>query len=114
MLFGGLVNILQAFAENARIVHLPTTKLGYIGRINKAFSQLKQEFEREPTIEELSEILDLTPEEITNHMRIFGKQISMDAPIASYEDGSLLDILADPKAIIADLETANNQSSAKN
>ena len=113
MLFGGLVNILQAFAENARIVHLPTTKLGYIGRINKAFSQLKQEFEREPTIEELSEILDLTPEEITNHMRIFGKQISMDAPIASYEDSSLLDVLADPNAMLADQETTNNQSLRK-
>jgi len=88
-------SILQAIAEHARIVRLPSTKLGSIGRINKAFAQLEQEFEREPTIEELSEILDLSAEEISDHIRISGKHVSMDAPMPNCEDGSLLDVLAD-------------------
>jgi RNA polymerase primary sigma factor len=103
-------SILQAIAENARIVRLPTTKLGSIGRINKAFAQLEQEFEREPTIEELSEILDLTPEEISNHIRISGKHVSVDAPIANCEDGSLLDILIDPNSPQADQALNSNKS----
>lgn len=102
--------ILQAIAEHARIVRLPATKLGSIGRINKAFAQLEQEFEREPTIEELSEILDLSAEEISNHMRIAGKHVSVDAPMTSSNDSSLLDILVDPNASLADQDSISNQS----
>lgn len=88
-------SILQALAEQARIVRLPLNKLGALNKIRKAFIQLEQEFEREPSADELSGVLEMTKEQITEVMGSSGKAVSMDAPLDSKEDsGSLLDVMA--------------------
>jgi RNA polymerase primary sigma factor len=86
-------SILQALAEQARIVRLPLNKIGFINKINRAFSQLEQEFEREPTNEELSIILNITVADVTDTMRSSGRHISMDAPLINGEDGTLMDVM---------------------
>lgn len=88
-------SILQALAEQSRIVRLPLNKIGSINKINKAFSKLEQEFEREPSPDEIAEVLELTSEDIKDTMRTSGRHVSMDAPLANSEDGSLLDVLED-------------------
>ena len=88
-------SILQALAEQSRIVRLPLNKIGSINKINKAFSKLEQEYEREPSHEELSQLLELSAEDIKDTMSTSGRHISMDAPLISGEDSSLLDVLED-------------------
>src|SRR4030095_5230547 len=88
-------SILQALAEQSRIVRLPLNKIGSINKINKAFSKLEQEFEREPSHEELSQILELSAEDIKDTMSTSGRHISMDAPLVNGEESSLLDVLED-------------------
>ena len=68
-------------------------KIGFINKINRAFSQLEQEFEREPTNEELSIILNITVADVTDTMRSSGRHISMDAPLINGEDGTLMDVM---------------------
>jgi RNA polymerase primary sigma factor len=103
-------SILQALAEQARIVRLPLNKVGLTSRINKAYSQLEQEFEREPSAEELSEILDIETEEIAATLGIAARHVSMDSPIADGEDGTLMDVMHNPNAESADEEIEHNQS----
>lgn len=86
-------SILQALAEQARIVRLPLNKIGFINKINKAFAQLEQEFEREPTNEELSIILNITVDDVTDTMRSSGRHVSMDAPLIQGEDSTLMDLM---------------------
>ena len=86
-------SILQALAEQSRIVRLPLNKIGYINKINRAFNQLEQDFEREPTNEEIAIVLEISPDDIRDTMRSSGRHISMDAPIMQGEDGCLLDLL---------------------
>ncbi len=86
-------SILQALAEHSRIVRLPLNKIGHINKINKAFSSLEQEFEREPTNEEIAKVLELSPNDIRDTMRSSGRHVSMDAPIMQGEDGCLLDLI---------------------
>ncbi len=86
-------SILQALAEQARIVRLPLNRVGALNKIGKKFNELEQEFEREPTPQELAEALDMTPEEITETMRLAGKHLSVDAPLQQGEDNRLLDII---------------------
>src|SRR5574338_1415661 len=74
-------SILQALAEQSRIVRLPLNKIGLTNRINKAFSQLEQQYEREPTPEELAEILELETEEVSATLGIGARHISMDSPM---------------------------------
>lgn len=81
-------SILQAIAEQARIVRLPLNKIGSINKINRTFAKLEQEFEREPTPDEISGILDLTVDEIRDSMRSVGRHVSMDAPLSNDEDSS--------------------------
>ena len=88
-------SILQALAEQSRIVRLPLNKIGSINKINKAFSKLEQEFEREPSADELSQVLELTADDIKESMRTSGRHVSMDAPLVSGEDSSFLDVLED-------------------
>jgi RNA polymerase primary sigma factor len=88
-------SILQALAEQSRIVRLPLNKIGSINKINKAFSKLEQEFEREPSADELALVLELTSDDIKDTMRTSGRHVSMDAPLVSGEDSSLLDVLED-------------------
>ncbi len=80
-------SILQALAEQARIVRLPLNKIGSINKINKTFSKLEQEFEREPTAEEIAIALDLSTNEVFETMKNNGRHISMDAPLSSSDDG---------------------------
>jgi RNA polymerase primary sigma factor len=94
-------SILQALAEQSRIVRLPLNQVGSLNKISKAFSKLEQEFEREPSSEELAAILEIAPDKITDTMRVSGRHVSMDAPFVNGEDNSLLDVLENddsPKA----------------
>ena len=88
--------ILQALAEQARIVRLPVNKIGSINRINKAFARLEQEFEREPSAQELGEMLEMIPEDVRESFRTNGRTISMDAPVSSEEDNNMYDLMQNP------------------
>jgi RNA polymerase primary sigma factor len=85
--------ILQSLAEQARIVRLPVNKIGSINRINRAFSRLEQEFEREPSSLEIADILEMAPEEVKESLKTNGRTVSMDAPISSEEDNNMYDVL---------------------
>ncbi|HEY5470643.1 MAG TPA: RNA polymerase sigma factor RpoD/SigA [Bacteroidales bacterium] len=85
--------ILQSLAEQARIVRLPVNKIGSINRINKTFAKLEQEFEREPSSQEVAEMLDMVPEEVKEVLKTNGRTVSMDAPISSEEDNNMYDVL---------------------
>ena len=97
-------SILQAIAEQSRIVRLPLNQVGSLSRISKAFSKLEQEFEREPSHEELAAITDLPIEKISDALRISGRHISMDAPFANGEESTLLDVLENSESPSADLQ----------
>jgi RNA polymerase primary sigma factor len=81
-------SILQALAEQSRIVRLPLNKIGTINKINKTFSKLEQEFEREPTPGEISDLLEMTEQDVKDSMRTTGRHVSMDAPLSTSDDGS--------------------------
>lgn len=86
-------SILQALAEQARIVRLPLNKIGSINRINKTFSELEQRFEREPSIQELADAMEVAPDDIKISMKSAGRHVSMDAPLLQDEEGTLYDVL---------------------
>ena len=86
-------SILQALAEQSRIVRLPLNKVGSLNKINRAFSELEQEFEREPSPEELAEVLEIPTEEVETTLGVAARHVSMDAPFVDGEDNSLLDVL---------------------
>jgi RNA polymerase primary sigma factor len=86
-------SILQALAEQARIVRLPLNKIGSINKINKAFGKLEQEYEREPSAFEISTLVEMTADDVKETMRSSGRHISMDAPLIQGEENSLLDVL---------------------
>jgi RNA polymerase primary sigma factor len=88
-------SILQALAEQSRIVRLPLNKVGSLNKINKAFSELEQEFEREPSAEELADLLEIPTEEVETTLGVAARHVSMDAPFIDGEDNSLLDVLED-------------------
>lgn len=91
-------SILQALAEQSRIVRLPLNKVGLTNKISKAFSQLEQEYEREPTPEELADILEMETDEVAASLNISGRHVSMDAPVADGEEGSMIDLMVNPNA----------------
>jgi len=97
-------SILQALAEQARVVRLPLNKVGLTNRIQKAFSQLEQEFEREPSPEELADMLDMDLDEVTSSLGINARHVSMDAPLSEGEESTLLDVLENPNAEKTDEE----------
>src|SRR5690348_8032320 len=97
-------SILQALAEQARIVRLPLNKVGLTNRIQKAMSQLEQEFEREPSAEELAEMLNMDLDEVTSSLGINARHVSMDTPLADGEESTLLDVLENPNAEKTDIE----------
>jgi RNA polymerase primary sigma factor len=86
-------SIMQALAEQSRLVRLPLNKVGSLSKINKAFSELEQQYEREPTPDELAECLELGVEEIKNTMSVSTRHVSVDAPFDDGENSSLLDVL---------------------
>ncbi|PCJ88441.1 MAG: RNA polymerase subunit sigma [Flavobacteriales bacterium] len=94
-------SILQALAEQARIVRLPLNQVGSLNKINKAFSKLEQEYERPPSANELAEDLDLSHEKVASTIKVSGRHISVDAPFKAGEEYSLLDVMVNddsPKA----------------
>lgn len=100
-------SILQAIAEQARIVRLPLNQVGSLNRINKAFSKLEQEFEREPSVDELAYVLEMGEDKVTDSMKISGRHVSVDAPFRDDEDGNLLDVLANNDTPNSDLSLMN-------
>src|SRR5688572_2156682 len=103
-------SILQALAEQSRIVRLPLNKVGLTNKIQKAFSQLEQEFEREPSPEELAELLELETEEVSATLGIAARHVSMDTPLSEGEDNTLIDVLENHNAERADNNIAHNES----
>ncbi|MBD0285348.1 MAG: sigma-70 family RNA polymerase sigma factor, partial [Flavisolibacter sp.] len=103
-------SILQALAEQARIVRLPLNKVGLSSRVQKAFSQLEQEFEREPSAEELAELLNMELDEVTSTLGINARHVSVDTPLSEGEENTLLDVLENPNAEKTDLELDHKQS----
>jgi RNA polymerase primary sigma factor len=95
-------SILQALAEQSRIVRLPLNQVGSLNKINKAFSKFEQEHERRPSAEELAETLDLPPDKVADTMRVSGRHVSVDAPFVDGEDNSLLDVLVNSDSPNAD------------
>lgn len=90
-------SILQALAEQSRIVRLPLNRVGALNKIGKAFSTLEQEFEREPSASELAEELDMSLFEVADTLKISGRHLSMDAPFVQGEDNRLLDVIQDER-----------------
>ncbi len=106
-------SILQALAEQSRIVRLPLNQVGSLNKINKAFSRFEQENERRPSPEELAETLDLPAEKVADTLRVSGRHISVDAPFVEGEDNSLLDVLVNDDSPIADRTLINESLSTE-
>jgi RNA polymerase primary sigma factor len=103
-------SILQALAEQSRIVRLPLNKVGLTNRIQKAYSQLEQEYEREPSAEELATVLEMDIEEVSATLGISARHVSVDTPLAEGEDNTLLDVLENPNAVKTDMELDHTES----
>lgn len=103
-------SILQALAEQSRIVRLPLNKVGSLNKINKAFQALEQEFEREPAPEELAQMLNVDIEEVKTTLGVAGRHVSMDAPFAAGEENSLLDVIVNPNAEDTDRDVSYRES----
>ncbi len=103
-------SILQALAEQSRIVRLPLNKVGLTNRIQKAFSQLEQQFEREPSAEELAEVLEMDLEEVAATLGINARHVSMDSPLSEGEENTLIDVLENPNAEKTDGQLDHNES----
>ena len=101
---------LQALAEQSRIVRLPLNKVGLTNRIQKAYSLLEQQFEREPSAEELAEVLEMDIDEVTATLGINGRHVSMDSPLSDGEENTLMDVLENANADKTDGELVHNES----
>ena len=105
-------SILQALAEQSRIVRLPLNQVGSLNKINKERSRFEQEYERLPSAEELADRLELAPEKVADTMKVSGRHVSVDAPFADGEENSLLDVLVNDDSPMADTRL-NQESLAK-
>ena len=103
-------SILQSLAEQSRIVRLPLNKVGLTNRIQKAFSLLEQQFEREPTPEELAEVLDMDLDEVKATLAINSRHVSMDSPLSDGEESTLIDVLENANADKTDGLLVHNES----
>ncbi len=106
-------SILQALAEQSRIVRLPLNQVGSLNKINKAFARFEQEHERTPSPEELAKALDLPKEKVSDTLRVSGRHVSVDAPFADGEDNSLLDVLVNADSPNADRGLINESLSTE-
>lgn len=95
-------SILQALAEQSRVVRLPLNRVGSLNKISKTFSELEQRFQREPSTEEMAEEMKVSLEEVENSMHIGGRHISVDAPFVQGESNNLLDVLINHSEITPD------------
>ena len=100
-------SILQALAEQSRIVRLPLNQVGSLNKINKALSKFEQEYERQPSNEELSEMIDVPKDKISDTLRVGSRHVSVDAPFVEGEDNSLLDVLPNDDSPSADKGLVN-------
>lgn len=100
-------SILQALAEQARIVRLPLNKIGSINKINKTLAELEQKFEREPSILEISQAMELAPEDIKDAIKSAGRHVSMDAPLNHEEEGNMYDVMLSKDTPAPDRELLN-------
>jgi len=100
-------SILQAIAEQSRIVRLPLNQVGSLNRINKMFSKLEQEFERAPSPEEIASSLDIEEDKVNEAQKISGRHVSVDAPFREGEDGTLLDVLSNENSPNSDITLMN-------
>jgi RNA polymerase primary sigma factor len=103
-------SMLQAIAEQSRLVRIPMNRVGITNRVSQAFQSLEQEFEREPTAEELAEVLDLEIEEVTHSLRDSVRHVSVDSPIADEEEDTLVDILENKNASHSDEKLVHEES----
>ena len=101
-------SILQALAEQSRIVRLPLNRVGSLNKISKTFSELEQKYEREPSPDELADVLEVTSSEVVDTMKISGRHVSMDAPFVQGEENSLLDVLENDTEETPDQELMND------
>ena len=101
-------SIMQALAEQSRIVRLPLNRVGSLNKISRAFSELEQKYEREPSAEELAKFLEITPEEVESNQRLSGRSISVNAPFVQGEENSLLDVLENDSEETPDQGLLNN------
>ena len=101
-------SILQALAEQSRIVRLPLNRVGSLNKISKTFSELEQKFEREPSPDELAEVLEVSTSEVVDTLKISGRHVSMDAPFVQGEENSLLDVLENDSEDKADSGLIND------
>jgi RNA polymerase primary sigma factor len=101
-------SILQALAEQARIVRLPLNKIGSINKVNNTFSRLEQEYQREPTSDEIADVLDMAPREVKDALKVSSRHISMDAPLKKDEDNTLYDILLEKDTESPDAHLLND------
>jgi RNA polymerase primary sigma factor len=101
-------SILQALAEQSRIVRLPLNRVGSLNKISKTFSELEQRYEREPSPDELAEVLNVTATEVVDTMKISGRHISMDAPFVQGEENNLLDVLENDRHETPDHQLLND------
>ena len=106
-------SILQALAEQSRIVRLPLNQVGSLNKINKALSKFEQENERQPSNEELSEMIDVPKDKISDTLRVSGRHVSVDAPFVEGEDNSLLDVLPNDDSPMADKGLVNESLNAE-
>ena len=103
-------SILQSLAEQSRIVRLPLNKVGLSNRVSKAYQQLEQEFEREPTSEELAELLDVGVDEVVASLNVSNRHISMDSPLLEGDDDSLVDVMENTNAERTDVMLEHHES----
>ena len=106
-------SILQALAEQSRIVRLPLNQVGSLNKINKALGKFEQENERQPSTEELAEIIDIPKDKIADTLRVSGRHVSVDAPFVEGEDNSLLDVLPNDDSPMADRGLTNESLSTE-
>ena len=106
-------SILQALAEQSRIVRLPLNQVGSLNKINKAFARFEQENERTPSPEELANVLDLPKEKVSDTLRVSGRHVSVDAPFSDGEDNNLLDVLVNTDSPNADSGLINESLSTE-
>lgn len=106
-------SIMQALAEQSRIVRLPLNKVGLTNRISRAYSHLEQEFERTPTAEELAFFLDMETEEVAATLNVAARHVSMDSPLSDGEESTLIDVLVNGNADSADKHIMFNDSLKK-
>lgn len=107
-------SILQAIAENARLIRLPLNKISTINKVNRCYTILEQEFQREPTEDEIAEKMDITAAEVKENLKIASKPVSMDAPLTTDEEStSLYDIYVAAEPSIQGPETLLNQDSLR-